>query len=106
MEERNSVRGVPGTKKPLEISVKTVRKFGKNRKTAKKWTKPRTVGMLRTEKRHQNFGKTKKPQKIASSHKTANLRPPSPLVVMYLPYWFTIFVVMYLPYWFTCCMEL
>ena len=25
---------------------KTARKFGKNRKPAQKWTKPRTVGML------------------------------------------------------------
>ena len=32
--------------------------MGKNRKTAQKWTKPQTVGMLGTEKPHQNFGKT------------------------------------------------
>ena len=58
------VRGVPGTKKPLEISVQTVRKFGQNRKTAQKWTKTRTAGMLRTEKPHQILGKTENPHSI------------------------------------------
>ena len=77
---KGGVRGVPETEKPLEISVKTVRKFGKNRKkNAQKWTKPRTVGMLGTEKPleisvktvrkctklYQNFGKTEQSHKIS-----------------------------------------
>ena len=49
------VRGIPGTEKLLEISVKTLRKFGKNRNTAQKWTKPRTVGMLGTKKADQFY---------------------------------------------------
>ena len=61
------VRGVPGTEKAPEISVKTVRKFGKKRKTAQKWKKPRNVGILGTDKPHQ---------KIASNPKTANLWHP------------------------------
>ena len=63
VKNKEGVRGVPGTEKPLEISIKTVGKFGINRKTAQKWTKPRTVGMLGTEKPHQNFGETEKPHK-------------------------------------------
>ena len=41
---------------------KTARNFSKNRNTTQKWTKPRTVGMLGSEKPHQIFGKTEKPQ--------------------------------------------
>ena len=69
------VRGVPGTETLLEFSVKTVRKFGNNRKTAQKWTKPRTVGMLGTEKPHQNFGETEKPHKNRLEPQTSR-HPP------------------------------
>ena len=40
------VRGVPGTEKTLEISVKTVQKFGKDRKTGQKITSnPKTANL-------------------------------------------------------------
>ena len=40
-----------------------VNEFGKNRKIAQKWTKTRIVGILGTERPHQNFGKTEKRHK-------------------------------------------
>ena len=53
---------------------KTALNFGKKRKTAQEWTKPRTLGMLGAEKPYQIFGKNEKnAQKIASNHNTANL---------------------------------
>ena len=46
-------RGVPGTEKPLEISVKTVRKFGKNRETA-------NCMNVRNQKTASNFWENRK----------------------------------------------
>ena len=62
------VRGVPGT----------LRKFGKNRKKTHK--NGRTVGMLVTEKPHENFGKTKKPHK--NSPRTAKPQTSDTLILL------------------------
>ena len=84
-------RGVPVTEKPLEISVKTVRKFGKNRKTAHKWTKPRTVGMLgKPKNRTKNYLElqNRKPLTPNFTFKYFSWRPIGPIVG---EYWLTKF---------------
>ena len=68
-----------GSQEP-KIRSKTIRKFGKNRKTAQKWSQLRTVGILGTEKPNQNFGKTEKPLKNRLEPQNRKpLTPPSPL---------------------------